>query len=78
MKGGHKEGTQKQKVRKVHFAALMDIRHLQKYEHIPENVRESNLKCGHKYKYIPGNVRQSNVKCGNYEHLNRDNHYRSG
>ena len=30
MKGGHKEGTQKQKVRKVHFDALMDIRHIQK------------------------------------------------
>ena len=40
MKGGHKEGTPKQKVRKVHFAALMHIRHIQKYEYIPENVRE--------------------------------------
>ena len=28
MKGGHKEGTQKQKVRKIHFAAMMDIRHI--------------------------------------------------
>ena len=37
-------------VRKVHFAALMDISHIQKYEYIPENVRENNLKCGHKYK----------------------------
>ena len=46
MKGGHKEGTQKQKVREVHFAALMDIRHIQKYEYIAENVRKSNLKCG--------------------------------
>ena len=46
MKGGQKEGTQKQKVRKVHFAALMDIRHIQKYNYIPENVRKSNLKCG--------------------------------
>ena len=46
MKGGHKEGTQKQKVQKVHFAAFMDIRHIQKYEYIQENVRESNLKCG--------------------------------
>ena len=47
MKGGHKEGTQKQnKVRKVHFAALMDIGHFQKYEYIPENVRKSNLKYG--------------------------------
>ena len=26
--------------------ALMDIRHLQNYEYIPVNVRESNLKCG--------------------------------
>ena len=43
MRGGHKEGTQKQKVRKVHFTALMDIRHIQKYEYIPENVRENNL-----------------------------------
>ena len=42
MKGGQKEGTQKQKVRKLHFAALMHIRHLQKYEYIPENVRKSN------------------------------------
>ena len=46
MKGGHKEGTQRHKVRKVHFVALMDIRHIQKYECIPENVRKSNLKCG--------------------------------
>ena len=52
MKGGHKEGTQKHKVREVHFVALMDMRHIQKYEYIPENVRESNLKCGHQYKYI--------------------------
>ena len=43
MKGVHKEGTQKQKVRKVTFVALMDIRHIQKYEYIPENVRESNV-----------------------------------
>ena len=42
LKGGHKEGTQKQKVRKLHCAALMHIRHLQKYEYIPENVRKSN------------------------------------
>ena len=46
MKGGHKEDTQKQKVRKVHFDAFMDIRHIQKYEYILENVRKSNLKCG--------------------------------
>ena len=46
MKGDHKEGSQKQNVRKVHVVALMDIRHIQKYEYIPENVRESNLKCG--------------------------------
>ena len=24
----------------------MDIRHIQKYEYIPENSRKSNLKCG--------------------------------
>ena len=46
MKGGHKEGTQKQKVRKVHFVALMDIHQIQKYEYIPGNVGKSNLKCG--------------------------------
>ena len=51
-KGGHKEGTQKQKVRKVHFVALMDIRHIQKYKYIPENVRKNNLKWGRKYKHI--------------------------
>ena len=56
--------AQKQNVRKVHFFALMDIRHIQKYEYIPENVRESNLKCGHKYKYILVNVLKSNLKCG--------------
>ena len=44
MTGGHKEGTQEQ-IRKVHFVALMDIRHIQKHEYIPVNVRESNLKC---------------------------------
>ena len=38
MTGCQKEGTQKQKVRKVHFVTLMDIRHMQKYEYIPENV----------------------------------------
>ena len=65
MKGGHKEGTHKKKVTKVHFAALMDIRHIQKYEYIPKNVGENNLKCGHKYKYILVNVRKSNLKCGN-------------
>ena len=67
MKGGHKEGTQKQNVRKVYFAALIDIRHIQKYEYIPENVSKINLKCGHKYEYIPVNVRKSNLKCGNYQ-----------
>ena len=46
IKGRHKEGTQKQNVRKVHIVALMDIRHIQKYEYVPGNVRESNLKCG--------------------------------
>ena len=44
MKGGHKEGTEK--VRKVRFTALMDTRHIQKYEYILEKVRKSNLKCG--------------------------------
>ena len=37
MKGGHKEGTQKQKGRKVHFAALMDIRYIRNDEYIPGN-----------------------------------------
>ena len=32
--------------RKVHFATLMDIRHIQKSECIPENVRKCNLKSG--------------------------------
>ena len=45
MKGGDKEGTQKQMARKVHFVALMDIRHILKCKYIPENVRKS-LKCG--------------------------------
>ena len=30
---------------KSHSVALMDIRHIQKYEYILENIRESNLKC---------------------------------
>ena len=46
MKGGQKEGTLKQQVRKVHFVALMDIRHILKYKYIPKSVRKSNLKCG--------------------------------
>ena len=54
--GSHKEGTQKNES-KVHFGALMDMRHIQKYEYIPKTVRKNNLKCGHKYEYIPGNVR---------------------
>ena len=41
-----KKAHKKRKVRKVHFVALMDTRHIQKYEYILENVRESNLKCG--------------------------------
>ena len=45
----------------------MDIRHIQKYEYILENVRKSNLKCGHKYKHIPVNFRKRNLKCGNYQ-----------
>ena len=36
----------KQKVRKVHFAALMDIRHISNYEYIWGNVRKNHLKCG--------------------------------
>ena len=40
--------TRKQKVRKVHFVALMDTRHIQMYEYIPVNVSKNNLKCGHK------------------------------
>ena len=46
MKGGHKEGAQKQKLRKVHFFSLMYIHRVQMSEYTPENVRESNLKCG--------------------------------
>ena len=41
MKKAHKN----KKVREVHFAALMDIRHIQKYVYLPGNVRKSNLKC---------------------------------
>ena len=52
MKGGHEEGTQKQNVSKVHFAALMGIRQIQKCEYIPENVRKSNLKCGNYQAHI--------------------------
>ena len=33
-------------MRRAHFVALMDIRHVQRYEYFPQNVRESNLKCG--------------------------------
>ena len=39
MKGGHKRRHKKQKIKKVHFSALMDISHIRKY-------RKSNLKCG--------------------------------
>ena len=45
----------------------MDIRHIQKYEYVPKNVRKSNLKCGQKYECIPVNVRKSNLKWGNYQ-----------
>ena len=41
-----KKAHKKQKVRKVHFVALMDIRHIQNYKYIPGNVRKSNLKRG--------------------------------
>ena len=61
MKGGHKEDTKINK--KSRFVALMEIRHIQKYEYIPDDVRESNLQCGDKYEHIRVNVRQS--KCGN-------------
>ena len=44
MKGGHKEGTQKQKVRKVHIVALMDIHHIQKYEYI-RRMFASSIEC---------------------------------
>ena len=77
MKGSHKEGTQKQKVRKVHFVALMDVRHIQKYEYIPDNVREISLKCGHEYECIQGTVRKGSLKCGNKESSNWDYHTRS-
>ena len=69
MKGGHKEGTQNQKVKKVHIVALLDVRHIQKYEYIPVKVRKNDLKCGHEDKYIPVHVRKSNLKCGNYHML---------
>ena len=52
--------------RRVHFVALMDIRHTQNYEYILESIRKSNLKCGHKYEYILGNVRKTNLKCCEY------------
>ena len=38
-----KKAHKKQKVRKVHCVALMDIRYILKYKYIPENVRKSNL-----------------------------------
>ena len=43
-----KEGIKKahKKTRKIHFVALMDIRHKHRFEYIPENVRKNNLKCG--------------------------------
>ena len=44
MKGGLKEGTRKQKIRKVYFVALMNIRHIQKYEYILVTVRKNILK----------------------------------
>ena len=36
----------KTKDEEVHVVVLVDIRHIQKYEYIPENVHESSLKCG--------------------------------
>ena len=54
MKGGHKKGIKTKKERQVHFAALMDIRHIQKYEYIPGNVSKNNLKCGQKIGVLPG------------------------
>ena len=69
MKGGHKEGTQKQNFRKVHFAALMDIRHIQKYEYILVNVRKSNVKCGNyqaqmkeRYTNFPEKIDEAGIK----------------
>ena len=47
MNGGHKEAHKA--TRKVHFVTLMDIRHIQKYEYIPWNVRKINLKCGNNF-----------------------------
>ena len=46
MKGGPEGRHIRIKIRKVHFVALLDIRHIQKYEYIPVNVRKSNLECG--------------------------------
>ena len=40
-----KKAQKKQKVEKIHSVPLMDIRHIEKYEYILENIRESNLKC---------------------------------
>ena len=78
MKGGHKEGTQKQKVRNVHFVALMDIRHILKYEYILVNVRKSNLKCGNYqalmtelYTELPEKIDEAGIRADN---LNWYNH----
>ena len=46
MKGGHKEGTQNNEKGK---STLLHIRHFQKYDNIPGNVRKSNLKCGNNF-----------------------------
>ena len=57
----------KTKCNECPLCCIDDIRHILKYEYIPENARENILKCGHKYKYIPGSFRKSILKCGNYQ-----------
>ena len=63
-----KNHTQKQKGKESPLCCIDGHpAHIQKYEYISENIRESSLKCGHKYKYILVNVRKSNLKCRNYQ-----------
>ena len=44
MQGGHQEGTQKTKDKESPLCCIDgDIRHIQKYEYIPVNVRKNNI-----------------------------------
>ena len=61
MKGGHKEGTQKESPPCPIDGPPPTIQ----YEYSPVNVLEDNLKRRHKCEYIPGNVRKDNLKCEN-------------